>query len=233
MALRDYWPRRDKPVHTRFPLDPVSRDSWHHEAEARYGEQRYRNHPVFDEDTRRFNDRWQDSYSGPGYRRFGDRRGYEYGGSSSNPFLGDHPLTRAGSAFDSGYFGHQSGMPKTPWLGEEQIPAYDEPLYRGVNPAEGEPGSWQERRAGEFRGRGPRGYRRSDERIRDDVCQRLTDDPHVDATDVDVTVKDREVQLSGTVQTRSEKRRAEDIIEHVAGVRDVINGLRVSSSPAR
>lgn len=232
MALRDFWRRRDEPVRTRFPLDPLSRDSWHDEAEARYGEHRYRNHPVFEEQGRRFNDRWQNSYSGPGYRRFGERSENEYGGSS-NPFLGDRPLTRAGSAYDSGYFGHQSGMPKTPWIGEEEIPVHDEPRFGGGNPAEGELGGWRERGVGEFRGRGPRGYWRSDDRIKEDVCQRLTDDPYIDATDIEVTVKDREVQLSGTVQSRSEKRHAEDIIEHIAGVGDVINGLRVSNSQSR
>lgn len=229
MALRDFWRRgRTEPERTRFPLDPLSRDSWHEEAEARYGEHRYRNHPAFDDESRRFNDRWQNAYSGPGYQRFGGSSQYEYGGASDNPFLGDHPLTRAGSAYDSDYFGH-GGMPKTPWRGEGEIPARDEPLYGGVNPAEGETAPWQERQFGEFRGLGPRGYRRSDERIKEDVCQCLTDDAHIDASNIDVVVNDREVMLSGTVQTRAQKRRAEDVIERIPGVRDVINGLRVSS----
>src|SRR5688500_9190843 len=106
MALRDFWRRRDEPERTRFPLDPLSRDSWHEEAEARYGAERYRNHPSFNDEGRHFNDRWQNSYSGPGYQRFSDRDRDEYGGSSDNPFLGERPLTRAGSMYDSGFFGH-------------------------------------------------------------------------------------------------------------------------------
>jgi hypothetical protein len=217
MALRDFWRRRDEPERTRFPLDPLSRDSWHEESEARYGEQRYRNHPVFDDENRRYNDRWQNSYSGVGYQRVGGSSRDEYGGTSNNPFLGDHPLTRAGSTYDSGYFGH-GGIPKTPWLGEAEGRQHEERMY----------GSSLERQLGEHRGRGPRGYRRSDDRIKEDVCQCLTDDAHIDASNVDVTVNDREVVLSGTVESRFEKRHAEDLIERVPGVRDVINSLRVT-----
>jgi hypothetical protein len=222
MALRDFWRRRDEPERTRFPLDPLSRDSWHDEAEARYGAEHYRNHPSFEDEGRRFNDRWQNSYSGPGYQRFGDRDRDEYGGSD-NPFLGDHPLMRAGSDYDSGYFGHASGIPKTPWRGEAQGRDYEEQMY-GSSPER----RFQERQFGEHRGRGPRGYRRSDERIKEDVCQCLTDDEHIDASNIDVTVNDREVVLSGTVESRFEKRHAEDLIERIAGVRDVINSLRVT-----
>ena len=77
-------------------------------------------------------------------------------------------------------------------------------------------------------GKGPRGYQRSDARVFEDVCDRLTDDPRVDASDVEVRVENGEVTLAGTVRSRQEKHRAEDIIEHLSGVRDVHNHLRVS-----
>ena len=82
--------------------------------------------------------------------------------------------------------------------------------------------------AGQYRGLGPRGYRRSDDRIREDVCDRLTDDPSVDASDVEVEVKDGEVVLSGSVNGREQKRRMEDLVERITGVRDVSNRLRTS-----
>ena len=78
-----------------------------------------------------------------------------------------------------------------------------------------------------FVGRGPRGYKRSDERIREDVCDRLTDDPRIDAEDIDVRVADAEVTLSGSVRSRDEKRFAEDLIERITGVREVNNNLKV------
>jgi len=77
------------------------------------------------------------------------------------------------------------------------------------------------------RGRGPKGYTRSDERIREDVSDRLTDDPRVDASEIEVNVSGSEVTLSGTVDSREARRRAEDIAERVSGVRHVQNNLRV------
>ncbi|UQV19378.1 BON domain-containing protein [Brevundimonas albigilva] len=77
------------------------------------------------------------------------------------------------------------------------------------------------------RGRGPRGYTRSDERIREDVSDRLSDDWRVDASDIEVTVAAGEVTLSGTVGSREDKRRAEDITDDCSGVKHVQNNLRV------
>lgn len=82
-------------------------------------------------------------------------------------------------------------------------------------------------RAETHRGRGPKGYKRSDERISEEVHQRLTDDPWVDATHIDVEVKDGEVTLSGTVSDREERRRAERCVEDIWGVSHVQNNLRV------
>ena len=79
-----------------------------------------------------------------------------------------------------------------------------------------------------YAGKGPRAYRRSDERICEDVNEALTRHPGVDATDVTVTVKDCEVTLTGTVSDRRAKRAAEDAADSVAGVIDVQNQLRVT-----
>jgi osmotically-inducible protein OsmY len=76
-----------------------------------------------------------------------------------------------------------------------------------------------------FYGKGPKNYTRSDERIREDVCDRLSDDDEVDASDVTVTVRDGEVTLEGTVNDRRAKHRAEDIADNVRGVKDVHNRL--------
>jgi hypothetical protein len=75
-------------------------------------------------------------------------------------------------------------------------------------------------------GKGPKGYVRSDARIREDVCDRLTDDDEVDASDISVTVREAEVTLEGSVSDRHIKHRAEEIAEAVSGVRDVTNRLR-------
>jgi osmotically-inducible protein OsmY len=80
------------------------------------------------------------------------------------------------------------------------------------------------------RGRGPKGYRRSDERIREDVSDRLTDDHWLDASDIDVRVENGEVHLTGEVKTRDDKRRAEQLAEQVSGVDNVMNHLRVEKA---
>ncbi|WP_230531611.1 BON domain-containing protein [Microvirga roseola] len=87
----------------------------------------------------------------------------------------------------------------------------------------------QDMQVGEFRhrGRGPKGYQRSDERIQEDVNDRLTDDPHLDASEIEVSVSNREVTLNGTVNSRFEKRHAEDLADSVSGVTHVQNNLRI------
>jgi osmotically-inducible protein OsmY len=78
------------------------------------------------------------------------------------------------------------------------------------------------------RGKGPKGYTRGDERIREDICECLSDDPHIDASEISVEVKDGVVTLEGTVQERAQKHRVEDIADRCSGVKDVHNGLRVT-----
>jgi len=82
----------------------------------------------------------------------------------------------------------------------------------------------------EHRGRGPKGYRRSDERIKEDVDDGLSDDYYLDASDVEVSVSNTEVTLTGTVRNRNDKRRAEDLADSVSGVTNVENRLRVKQS---
>ncbi len=84
-----------------------------------------------------------------------------------------------------------------------------------------------DRISGPHRGKGPRGYKRSDDRMREDINDRLSDDDYVDASDIEVTVNDGNVLLSGTVDSRDAKRRAEDIAEAVRGVSNVENRIRV------
>jgi osmotically-inducible protein OsmY len=156
---------------------------------------------------------WRDS-GDRGY--YGDRSYY----GDRNGF-GDRSYTA-----DRGYYGDRSA-----YYGDRSYRFGD----RGVGNYSGQqgyPGSFRDRNGFEaerqsFVGRGPKGYQRSDARINEDVCDRLCDSPDIDATNVDVRVNGGEVTLSGSVSSREEKRRAEDMIEHVSGVREVHNNLRV------
>jgi osmotically-inducible protein OsmY len=79
------------------------------------------------------------------------------------------------------------------------------------------------------RGRGPKGYRPSDERLTEIICERLTEDPFIDAREVTVRVDDGEVILDGRVTVRQQKFAIEDVISDVAGVTDIHNRLTVGN----
>ncbi|MGE5414701.1 MAG: BON domain-containing protein [Syntrophomonadaceae bacterium] len=114
--------------------------------------------------------------------------------------------------------------------GSREAPA---PQYRLPSGSYGELAwEWEGVQRGPFSGRGPKGYRRSDDRIREDVCEALTRDGELDASDITVSVSDGEVTLEGTVTDRRSKRLAEDLAEGrgVRGVRDVHNRLRIQAA---
>lgn len=81
--------------------------------------------------------------------------------------------------------------------------------------------------AGPHTGRGPKGYRRSDERLQEEVSSRLEHHGEVDASEIEVKVEDGTVTLEGKVDDRRTKRLAEECAESVPGVRDVMNCLKI------
>jgi osmotically-inducible protein OsmY len=85
----------------------------------------------------------------------------------------------------------------------------------------------EESRHGRFEGRGPKSYTRSDDRIKEDICDLLTRHSEIDAHEIEVEVKNGEVTLSGTVSERRMKHLAEDLAERVSSVKDVTNNIRV------
>jgi osmotically-inducible protein OsmY len=172
---------------------------------------------------------------GGGYGREG------YGGRSSDESYAGYEGSFGGYAREAGY-GREGGYGPGYGRGGGRG-GYGREGYRGRGPGEGrglweratdEVASWfgdeeaaRRRREVDHRGRGPKGYKRSDERIREDVSDRLADDPYVDASEVEVGVSGGEVTLSGTVDGRAARRRAEDLAEGVSGVAHVQNNLRV------
>lgn len=78
-----------------------------------------------------------------------------------------------------------------------------------------------------MRGKGPKGWTRSDERIKEDVCEALYECDSVDASNIEVTVEQGCVCLRGSVEGRAEKREAEHEAEAVRGVTDVRNELQI------
>jgi len=91
------------------------------------------------------------------------------------------------------------------WAAEELGAALPQPTQRGKGPA----------------------AQRTDDQIKSSVEAVLTDDPWLDASGIQVSVQSGIVTLTGTVVTRADKRRAEDLADRVRGVRDVQNTLQI------
>jgi len=135
-------------------------------------------------------------------------RGYGDGGRGERTERTER-FERAGR--NAGDFLHRAGEKVANWFaGGSEARAYDPDFDRP-----------------QARGLGPKGYKRSDERISEDAHERLTDDPWLDATEITVAVSGGEVTLSGTVTSREAKHRAERLVEYVGGVRHVQNNLRI------
>lgn len=80
------------------------------------------------------------------------------------------------------------------------------------------------------RGRGPKGYTRTDELLKEIICEQLTDDPFIDASDVSIDVEKSEVTIRGTVRDRRQKYAIEDLIADVSGVNEIHNHLSVGDN---
>lgn len=151
--------------------------------------------------------------------RFGTNHGPDYG--AGHGYGGSQGRSRGAAGYYGGGAGFSGGREQD--FGRQRgFGAAVDQGFRGRDIPS--PGS--DLRGG-FAGRGPKGYTRTDERIREDVCESLSQDDDVDASEIEVKVSAGEVTLTGTVLTRSMKRQAEDIAEGVAGVRDVNNDLKV------
>ena len=89
-------------------------------------------------------------------------------------------------------------------------------------------GSYEQMAHGQnFRGRGPQGYERSDQRLTEDICERLTDDPDIDPREVRVQVNSGVVTLEGRVDDRWMKHHIEDLVDASSGVKSIENHIRV------
>ncbi|HET9483310.1 MAG TPA: BON domain-containing protein [Xanthomonadales bacterium] len=147
-------------------------------------------------------------------QRQGGPQGHQgyFGQSGINPNSGYGPGMQGGYRQDMGGYGPQ-GMQGS---------------YGGSQGMQGPQGGYGQQGWQSHRGKGPQGYTRSDDRIREQVCEMLSDDDHIDATHIEVVVKNGEVILTGTVEDRRMKRLAEDLVERAPGVKDVQNQLRVA-----
>ena len=193
---------------------------------------------------RRFFGAGRQEYGGAERGRGGQESEPWQRGSESQSFGGQRPYARdlysdSGASrhetdWQSGNAGHSMQSVYT-WPGTEA--AYGRSGMRGQSNSGQNYGSTFGRHGedfggtrgrGGFAGRGPKDYQRSDERIREEICDRMTDDDNLDASDITIQVKQGEVTLAGAVTDREQKRRAEDMAESISGVREVTNNIRVA-----
>lgn len=73
----------------------------------------------------------------------------------------------------------------------------------------------------------PLGYRRADSLIYEDACEALLNDPYVDASNIIVEVSEGVVSLIGHIESRAMKKNSEVCIEHIRGIVDVFNMLKI------
>jgi len=168
----------------------------------------------------RFENRGYDrGYENRGYENRGyENQGYGDQGSWGQPYADE---------FRSQNWGRQFGREEGGREGYR--PEYGSHQFRGgFSLQSNQP--WRMR--GQFTGKGPRGYQRSDQRIQEEINDRLTDHPEIDATDIEVKVTNGEVTLGGHVNERYQKRLAEDCVENIGGVKQVHNQIRVQQESA-
>ena len=218
--MRDYRPRDDDPYRSRD-------DDPHRQGGVRSGAFGRDDYDDYGEPAS-FRGGYDDSYRG---RDYADEGRLARGRERDDAYRGSRRtegLERGAS------FGNrdQERSWRERWMSDRSPSAYQSGVHGGESR-----GGWSgggaarggdyTRPLGEFSGRGPRGYARSDDRIRDEICDLLTADPDVDATEITVLVQQGEVTLSGTVGDRRQKRAAEDLADGVPGVGQVHNHLRV------
>jgi osmotically-inducible protein OsmY len=177
-------------------------------------------------------------YSGaPGYgqgfgRDFGGAQnsgadgswGLGYGGSLG---ASDYRAGGGGEAYGGGFTGgdyERSFGGRGGGFGPSRDEAED--VYQASYGGAGEARAFdRDAQEGPHRGRGPAGWTMSDTRIREELCERLTDDRWLDATDLEVLVADGEVTLTGHVDSRDDALYAEAIAMRVPGVKRVNNRI--------
>jgi osmotically-inducible protein OsmY len=180
---------------------------------------------LYDRDYERFDRGFNSGYSGLGGSNYGGYGDRSRRGRDENPYYGstNYQNYRSGrSDFGRGDFGRGDSNDRSWWdRTKDEVSSW-------FGDDEAERRRERDQRL-QHRGRGPKNYTRSDERIKEDINDRLSDDSWVDASEVEVTVTNGEVTLTGTVNDRNDKRRAEDIAEAVSGVKNVENRIRVTN----
>ena len=189
----------------------------------------------------------------PQYGREGRQRGQQRGrGYGGGQFGGEYEGSRYGGSQYGGQSGRGSyGSMGSPTSSRRGYSSFGEPNFHGGRDERDEE-TWN-RSGSEWSGmsqgfgrseqrsmssgssrtnRGPKNYKRSDERIKEDVCDRLSQSD-LNCEDVEINVKNGEVTLTGTTDSGHERREIERVAETIPGVQDVTNQIRIKRETSR
>ena len=199
--------------------------------QSQYGQGQYR------EGYQGGSSNWRPQQQGGSYGGYGTTGDYGYGsqgssgmgrswfGSGEQPsqYYGTGHYSTGGSGFGGGYGGIPGGLGT---YGPSGGYAYGD---RSLSERGGQqrPGL-----LGRLLGRGPKGYKRSDERLKEDISERLMQSDSIDSSEVTVEVVGGKVSLEGTVPERYMKHAIEDLVDTCVGVQDIDNRIRVVSGAA-
>lgn len=196
-----------------------------------------------------------DYSSGRQQGRFGSQYGSQNYGSQNygSQYSGGQNYGEPGSSYGSygrGFGSEDYGMPSSSMFsqrggstGGNEYGPYGRSPYEssgygsssygtgsGFGSGDYSQGSDMGQNRGRHWGKGPKNFSRSDERIQEEVCERLMRQGQYDLSNVTIEVKNGEVTLDGHVDERRAKYAIEDAAESVIGVKDVNNNLRVQRS---
>jgi hypothetical protein len=90
--------------------------------------------------------------------------------------------------------------------------------------------NWNRNLEQNFAGRGPKDWKLSDEKLKERVCEVLLHSNEVDATEIEVDVQDRIVNLKGNISSKGMRRVAEDLVGSIPGVEDVFTQLKIQNT---
>lgn len=150
-------------------------------------------------------------------------------------YFGTGAAGQGGPGFTGGAYAYGDGPRDEPRLQDTEYSDESALSYgRGYRRGYGAGGSGGSGRPGAARNRpfppGPKGYQRSDERLKEDISERLMEAVHVDSSEVTVEVRDAKVVLEGVVPDRRMKHAIEDLVDACPGVQDIDNRVRVGSA---
>lgn len=206
-SSRDYSSRYNQDYSSRYE-NPERFSASREQEWAPHTSPRSQSSYLADRDSREYND----------YRNIQHDRSY----GSGYPRAGEFDQGR--NATSSQYHGTRHDMSGT---GRSSSETYGRGSQWGQGSEYG-----QSSTRGQFAGKGPKGFRRSDERIKEEVNEALEFDSEIDASEIEVAVKEGVCTLTGTISSRQMKRHAEACVENIRGVQDVKNELRVDTTLA-